>query len=143
MDMQCEKTAACHDNKKSFVLKHLRCHDRMDLIQRYLHDNSNTCELAPPAQPPAAATATLGALYQEQGHHEDAERVFRDVIEHEPDNLRARRGLAALAGEPEASLTAPTAWPAGDAEPSDHQRRIGVLREYLARIQRGREFAGP
>ncbi len=83
-------------------------------------------DLAPVPVSPPAATATLGALYQEQGHHEDAERVFRDVLTQEPDNSRARAALAALGEE--------------DDE-ADRQRRIGVLRDYLARIQRGRGAA--
>ncbi len=77
-----------------------------------------------PAAP--AATATLGELYREQGHTEEAERIFRDVLEHEPDNLRARDALAAMAGGPA---------PAAD---DDRQRRIAALRDYLARIQRAR-----
>jgi tetratricopeptide (TPR) repeat protein len=97
-------------------------------------------ELSQPAQPPAA-TATLGALYQEQGHHEEAERVFRDVIAQEPDNLRARDGLAALAGMPPGSSPA-TVSPSLDDDPdADRRRRIGALREYLTRIQHGRGVA--
>lgn len=91
--------------------------------------------------PAPPATATLGALYREQGHREDAERVFRDVLTQEPGNLRARQGLAELAEEnekPPAALVAlPTVGGEGD-EDADRARRIGVLRDYLARIQRGR-----
>lgn len=95
-------------------------------------------ELAPAAPRPPAATATLGTLYQEQGHREDAERVFRDVLAHEPENRRAQHGLAALAGNEEEVAVAPPAASMDAEEDADRARRIGVLREYLARIQRGR-----
>jgi tetratricopeptide (TPR) repeat protein len=95
-------------------------------------------ELSPPPQQPAVATATLGALYQEQGHHDDAERVFRNVIAQEPDNLRAQEGLAALAETSPTTPPASTVAGLGDDADSDRQRRVGILREYLARIERGR-----
>ena len=92
----------------------------------------------------AEATATLGALYQEQGHAEEAERVFRDVLAGEPDNLRAREGLAALAGDEGEAPPGPVSvapLPGDEDEEADRLRRIAVLRDYLARIQRGREAA--
>lgn len=91
-----------------------------------------------PAPQAPAATATLGALYHEQGHREDAERVFQDVIAQEPDNQRAQEGLAALADVAEVSPP-PLATPFAEEDlDADVQRRIGVLRDYLALIQRGR-----
>ncbi len=103
----------------------------------------------PPAAP--AATATLGALYQQQGHSEDAERVFRDVIAHEPDNQLAHEGLAALAEPRPPQLVADTApdeprlpallVPDELDEDADRERRIGIVRDYLERIQRGRRAA--
>lgn len=51
----------------------------------------------PPSQEPEpAATATLGELYLRQGHTAEAERIFRDVLEREPDNTGARAGLEQL-----------------------------------------------
>ncbi len=92
------------------------------------------------AEPPAppAATATLGDLYRDQGHPADAERVFRDVLTQEPDNLRARQGLAELAEDNDKPPAALVVTSTVDAEDGDRARRIGVLRDYLARIQRGR-----
>lgn len=53
----------------------------------------------PPSQEPEpAATATLGELYLRQGHTAEAERIFRDVLEREPDNTGARAGLEQLGG---------------------------------------------
>lgn len=105
-------------------------------------------DLAPAPEPPTA-TATLGALYQEQGHTEEAEQAFREVIAEQPDNLEARDGLAALtstsgvpaaAGE-EAPRAAPAAF-AAELDPEvDRERRIGILRDYLERIQRARGAA--
>lgn len=60
----------------------------------------------PPAAPPAAAqepteegrpTVTLGRLYLRQGHHREAGEIFREVLEREPDNEEARRGLDEVA----------------------------------------------
>jgi tetratricopeptide (TPR) repeat protein len=95
-------------------------------------------DLLPAPTIPPVATATLGALYQEQGHREDAERVFRDVLTEQPDNLRARDGLAALVDEGEEAATVVVELAGEDGEDADRRRRIGVLRDYLARIQRAR-----
>ena len=102
-------------------------------------------QLGPEIQPPPpAATATLGALYQEQGHRAEAEEAFREVVAEDPDNVAARHGLEALAEEAEepavvAQAPAPLAY-ATELDPEvDRERRIGILRDYLARIQRGRE----
>ena len=48
---------------------------------------------------PGEATVTLGRLYLEQGHRGDAEKVFRTVLESDPDNDEARAGLREAAGE--------------------------------------------
>ncbi|MEA2563324.1 MAG: hypothetical protein QOH06_4828 [Acidobacteriota bacterium] len=44
-----------------------------------------------PAQP--VATATLGEIYLRQGHADEAERIFREVLEREPGNGAALAGL--------------------------------------------------
>ncbi|HWN45117.1 MAG TPA: tetratricopeptide repeat protein [Thermoanaerobaculia bacterium] len=44
-----------------------------------------------PAEP--VATATLGEIYLRQGHADEAERIFREVLEREPDNGAALAGL--------------------------------------------------
>ena len=44
-----------------------------------------------PAEP--AATATLGEIYLRQGHADEAERIFREVLEREPDSGAALAGL--------------------------------------------------
>ena len=103
-------------------------------------------EAAPAASPESpAATATLGALYQEQGHREEAAQAYRQALAEEPDNQLAREGLAALLDEPaaasddEAPAPAPVAF-AAELDPDvDRERRIGILRDYLDRIRRGRE----
>ncbi len=77
-------------------------------------------ELAPVAAPaePAEAepTATLGDLYRAQGHREEAERIYRQVLEREPDNRRARRGLDELLA-PAAPPAEPATTPAPPAAP--------------------------
>lgn len=47
---------------------------------------------------PPLATATLGELYRRQGHLDEAERIFREVIARQPGNDTARLALAELAG---------------------------------------------
>jgi tetratricopeptide (TPR) repeat protein len=47
---------------------------------------------------PPMATATLGELYRRQGHLDEAERIFREVMAREPGNDAARQALAQLAG---------------------------------------------
>jgi len=46
-------------------------------------------------QPSAAgdSTVTLGELYREQGHSEEAVEVFEEVLAREPENRAAQRGL--------------------------------------------------
>lgn len=97
----------------------------------------------PPPDAAPQSTATLGELYREQGHEEDAARIFRDVLDQEPENRLAQDGLAALGGEPsgEAAAGATPGFGAGAVPMSDRQRRIALLRDYLERIQRGRGAA--
>jgi tetratricopeptide (TPR) repeat protein len=51
-------------------------------------------EPEPVAEP--IATATLGEIYLRQGHRDEAERIFREVLRREPDSSAARDGLARL-----------------------------------------------
>ncbi len=51
----------------------------------------------PAPEAPGPATVTLGELYLRQGHQDEAERIFRLVVEREPDNAPARAALARLA----------------------------------------------
>lgn len=61
-------------------------------------------EPAPPVPPAPGeehrATVTLGGLYLQQGHREEAEQIFRQVLEREPDNATAQEALARLATLP-------------------------------------------
>ncbi|MFL6202194.1 MAG: tetratricopeptide repeat protein [Thermoanaerobaculia bacterium] len=51
-------------------------------------------ELEPePAPVQPVATATLGEIYLRQGHADEAERIFREVLEREPGNGAAIAGL--------------------------------------------------
>jgi len=45
----------------------------------------------------AAATVTLAELYMRQGHLEEAERIFTEVLHREPGNTAAREGMSRLA----------------------------------------------
>jgi tetratricopeptide (TPR) repeat protein len=91
------------------------------------------------------ATATLGDLYLRQGHSAEAEQIFREVLQHEPDNATARAGMAQLA-----NLAAPEPFDAHQLlagfEPAPGQtggsgvtaRKVFLLNSYLKRLRRGR-----
>ncbi|HVG06950.1 MAG TPA: tetratricopeptide repeat protein [Thermoanaerobaculia bacterium] len=50
-------------------------------------------EPAPVQAAEPAATATLGEIYLRQGHADEAERIFREVLEREPEHGAALAGL--------------------------------------------------
>jgi tetratricopeptide (TPR) repeat protein len=93
-----------------------------------------------------AATATLGELYLRQGHHDEAEQIFREVLRREPENATAQQGLARLAPVP---VPAPAAAgrplegrdllagyePRGEGDAK--ARRVFLLNSYLKRLRRG------
>lgn len=71
----------------------------------------------PADEPEEAATATLGRLYLRQGHLEEAEGIFREVLRRDPEHAEARRGLEEVAAaRAEATPSAPPASPP-EAEP--------------------------
>jgi tetratricopeptide (TPR) repeat protein len=87
--------------------------------------------LEPEPEPEPIETATLGELYLRQGHHEEAERIFQEVLRREPDNPAARTGLEKLAAPEELAPEPPPA-PA-----SVNARKAALLNSYLKRIRRG------
>jgi tetratricopeptide (TPR) repeat protein len=114
--------------------------------------------LTPEPEPEPIATATLGELYLKQGHLQEAERIFEEVLRREPGSPAAQAGRARLAAmaaappEPAAppamagergpldarSLLAgfdPSSAPAGAA--GVNARRAFVLRQYLQHIREG------
>jgi len=54
-------------------------------------------EPEPVPEPEPIATATLGEIYLRQGYLAEAERIFLEVLQREPDNAAAHAGLAHLA----------------------------------------------
>ncbi len=104
--------------------------------------------VAPAAEPAAAdqtppmATATLGELYRRQGHLDEAERIFREVMAREPGNDAARQALAQLAGAAgggdrpldAAQLLAGMDRPQASAV----SRKAYLLQSYLTRLRRAR-----
>ncbi len=95
------------------------------------------------------ATATLGELYLRQGHHDEAEQIFREVLRREPENATAQQGLARLAPAPVQSVEPrPAAGrplerrdllagyePRGEGDVK--ARRVFLLSSYLKRLRRG------
>lgn len=41
-------------------------------------------------------TVTMATIYASQGHHDEARRIFRSILERDPNNEPAQRGLASL-----------------------------------------------
>lgn len=104
----------------------------------------------PPAAPPApAATATLGDLYLRQGHLAEAERIFREVLQREPDNAAAHAGLERLLDlqerrEREARpldarrlLAGFRPGPGDTGEAGARARKVHLLSRYLERLRQG------
>ncbi len=96
----------------------------------------------PPADSePAAesATATLGELYLEQGHRAEAERIFRAVLEREPTNQAAHRGLERLGAAAASGVTAGELLHERglDERAGPLERRRALLESYLERIRTG------
>lgn len=101
-------------------------------------------ELPPPVSPvPQSAspplTVTLGQLYLRQGHHGEAERIFRAVLERDPDNPVARAELASLMrqGQPLAAGDllrgfAATGGPSGGVR----AKKLHMLKNYLQLLKR-------
>jgi tetratricopeptide (TPR) repeat protein len=97
-----------------------------------------------PVQP--VATATLGEIYLRQGHADEAERIFREVLEREPGNGAALAGLERV----EEARRAPQAPPPAVALDADRllagfqgdggttARKIFLLNRYLDRIRGSR-----
>jgi tetratricopeptide (TPR) repeat protein len=113
-------------------------------------------ELEPePFEREPAATATLGELYLRQGHLDEAGRIFREVLQREPESSVAQAGLARLAElaqQPVAAAPQPREARPLDAEqllagfqPTPGQtggdgvtaRKIFLLNSYLKRLRQG------
>lgn len=77
----------------------------------------------------AAPTVTLGELYLQQGHREDAGAVFREILAREPGNDAARRGLVRVQGSDGTASPDRSAVAGPSAEPAQR------LRAYLERLR--------
>ncbi len=80
----------------------------------------------------AAATSTLGMLYLDQGHLDDAEETFRRVLERDPEDAEAQAGLAEIEARRSGPIETRTDSPDDDA---DGDPRVVALRRYLGRIR--------
>lgn len=97
-----------------------------------------------PVQP--AATVTLGEIYLRQGHADEAERMFREVLEREPDSGAALAGLERVEEirrmpPPQAVVPQPVALDAERLLAGFHgrgttARKVFLLNRYLERIRR-------
>lgn len=95
------------------------------------------------------ATVTLGRLYMAQGHRAEAVRIFRSILERDPDNQISRQALVELVGEaPEAvgPEARPVAVSPGAVREDEGEgvterrgvteRKIAMLEDYLQRLRR-------
>lgn len=97
-----------------------------------------------PAQP--VATATLGELYLRQGHANEAERIFREVLEREPGHAAALAGLERVEEARRVPAAPPAVPVALDAERllagfhgrGTTARKVFLLNRYLDRIRGSR-----
>ena len=83
------------------------------------------------------ATATLGRLYLDQGHLEDAVQTFEEVLSREPNRLEAQQGLVEARRRLGETLAAEEVLE-GEAEDDTgnaRDRKVRVLREYLDRLR--------
>ena len=102
-----------------------------------------------PEPEPVPSSATLGDLYLRQGHADEAERIFREVLEREPGNGAALAGLDRVE---ESRRTEPVR---AEAPPPRHldagvllagfqgqggttERKVFMLNRYLDRIRGSR-----
>ena len=91
---------------------------------------------APELRPSDPGTATLGELYLRQGHLGEAGRIFHQVLERDPDNEVALRGLESIDRRRGAALGASE--PATGAEPEVKgltSRKILLLQKYLHQLE--------
>jgi tetratricopeptide (TPR) repeat protein len=99
----------------------------------------------PASEPPA--TVTLGDLYLRQGYHAEAEGIYREVLEREPENAAARAGLeriAALGPRPEPPevdarrlLVGYRPDPGLGTDAELRARKTFVLNRYMERLRQG------
>lgn len=77
-------------------------------------------------------TETLAEIYLQQGHRDQAVRIFERILESQPQNTRIRDRLATLRGE-----VPPAAETGTEREGTETARRkIAVLRGWLDRIHK-------
>lgn len=94
------------------------------------------------AQP--VATATLGEIYLRQGHVDEAERIFRDVLEREPGSGAALAGLERIEETrkvPRAEALDAGRLLAGFRPGGTTARKVFLLNRYLERIRRNRNVS--
>lgn len=110
----------------------------VEVLEEATAEPESTSELDEPVpSQEIGATATLGKLYLDQGHLEDAVQTFEEVLSREPDRLDAQEGLAEARRRLGETLAAEEVLE-GEAEDDTgnaRDRKVRVLREYLDRLR--------
>ena len=83
-----------------------------------------------PAPLRETATVTLGELYLKQGHFDEAQQTFSEVLEREPDNRAALVGL-------DAARSAQSSMTASGKDTETKERKARALKRYLKRLRSG------
>ena len=83
-----------------------------------------------PAPLRETATVTLGELYLKQGHFDEAQQTFGEVLEREPDNRAALVGL-------DAARSAQSSMTASGKDTETKERKARALKRYLERLRSG------
>ena len=90
-----------------------------------------------PELPVTGATVTLANLYLQQGHLDDAEQAYREVLDREPANQEAMVGLDDILQRRDRQVNGvempSMEFEAVGGDPT--ARKISVLRQYLQRIR--------
>jgi len=88
------------------------------------------------------ATPTLAELYFEQGIHDKAVEVYKQIVQREPDNAKAASRLGEIEALRTAAAVPPPPAGAPPAAPADRaeavRRVIGQLEGWLSVIERSR-----
>jgi hypothetical protein len=109
--------------------------ERMDAVRQASMDDEAVAPAVAESTEPAEATVTLGKLYLEQGYAEEAEGIFRAVLEREPGNPEAEAGLKESLGTDQELMAAGLVDADVLAAASSVGRKRLVLEGYAARIR--------
>lgn len=102
-------------------------------------EDTGIADAAIESELPSEPTATLGRLYFDQGHLDEAESTYRELLERDPESRDALAGLAMIKSRREGWLTAGELMDTPATETASKQRKVRLLTRYLDRLRSGAE----